>query len=84
MWRVIFVLLALGLLAGCSETPEETVERKDAQMCVDASGLVNFRCVDGYLFVERYTGHGVGLAQFWELGSNGQPRPRVCGGDYAD
>lgn len=81
MWRVIAILVVLGLLSGCSETPERSAERKARQLNADASALVRFRCVDGYLFVERQAYEGVGLAQFWETGADGQPRPRVCGGE---
>ena len=86
--RYFIAMIVLGLLSGCQETEKETAARVAEQQAVDASNKVNFRCVEGYLFVERYRmggyAGGIGLAQFWELGPDGQPRPRVCGGAHAE
>lgn len=87
MWKVIVMLVVLGLLSGCHESPEQTAERVAEQQSRDASDKVNFRCVEGYLFVERYSmggySGGIGLAQFWEIDALGNPRPRLCGGKDA-
>lgn len=83
MWRVIFVLLALGLLAGC-DSLEEAVHERDTAIPLPFGGRMHRMCVDGYEFLASDMYHGTNLVQFWELGANGQPRPRVCGGDYAE
>jgi len=87
LWKVFVVLVVLGLLSGCNETATERAARVAEEQNTDATNKVRFRCVEGYLFVERHTrisGEGLGLAQFWEIGANGQPRPRVCGGIDAE
>ena len=83
MWRVIFVLVVLGLLSGC-EHLEKNVRERDAAIPLPFGGRMHRMCIDGYEFLATDVYHGVTLTQFWEVGSNGQPRPRVCGGDYAE
>lgn len=78
MKRVLFLIATLCLI-GCSETPEEKSERVRQEQNKDATFRVNFRCVDGYLFVQKEGYREYSISQFWEIGPNGQPRPRVCG-----
>lgn len=80
MWRVMFVLLVLGMLSGC-DSLEKTRLEKDAAIPLPFEGRMLRMCVDGYEFLATDLFNGAGLVQFWEVGSNGQPRPRVCGGE---
>lgn len=87
--RIFLGLSLLGLLTGCEGmTPEEQQAEIIAMQNRDASADVNYHCIEGYLFVGKersvHNGIGVGLAQFWEVGPDGQPRPRVCGENYVD
>lgn len=83
MWRVIFVLLALGLLSGCDNL-EKNVEEKSTAIPLPFRGRMHRMCIDGYEFLATGVCAGANLVQFWELGADGQPRPRVCGGGYAE
>lgn len=82
MWRVIFVLLALGLLSGCDNL-EKNVEEKSTAIPLPFYGRMHRMCIDGYEFLATDVYHGTNLVQFWEVGVDGKPRPRICGGDNA-
>lgn len=80
MWRVIFILLILGMLNGCDSLEKIRLEN-NAAIPLPFTGRMLRMCVDGYEFLATDLFNGTGLVQFWEVGSNGQPRPRVCGGE---
>lgn len=88
MWRVMFVLLVLGMLSGC-ESKNHNKGEGDAPSV--RAVLAHYGgpgwndlyrvCLDGYEFALTRDVESVSIAQFWEVGSNGQPRPRMCGGE---
>lgn len=83
MWRVIVALVIMGLLSGC-DSLEKNIEDRNTAIPLPFGGRMHRMCIDGYEFLATDVYHGVSLAQFWELGADGQPRPRVCGGDNAE
>lgn len=83
MWRVFVALVIMGLLSGC-EHLEKNVEEKSTAIPLPFYGRMHRMCIDGYEFLATDVHRGTNLVQFWELGADGQPRPRVCGGDNAE
>lgn len=83
MWRVIVALVIMGLLSGCNDM-KNFKEENSAAIPLPFGGRMHRMCIDGYEFLATGVRVGANLVQFWELGADGQPRPRVCGGDNAE
>lgn len=81
MWRVIVVLIVMGLLSGCGDSRREAQSMGHYGVGYSDAHRI---CVDGYEFLWITGDRKGGLAQFWEIAPNGQPLPRVCGGNHAE
>lgn len=84
MIKPVILLCTALCLVGCEKTPEEKTEYLKREQNKDATFSVKFRCIDGYLFIQKEGFREYSISQFWEIGQNGQPLPRVCGGNNAD
>lgn len=85
MWRVFVVLIVLGLLSGCEGPNVERVSPlEDVVLRLPGGDYASLICLDGHVFVVVDGYETVAFVQFWETGADGQPRPKVCGGGYAE